>query len=230
MATYTGSIGNSETSIFQSPRTSDNPPGSQEYPWLLPPASGLISMPLSSVTGPCEPMPGFIPRGSLVNGSVRDHLSTRDIQTRVRIPKGLEREQSLILGKFKWKCYHSKPIRRPLNTGSRTRETRMTKVVKVFACLHDSCPFEASSRKDIRRHLKSDKHRKDYVDGSPPGDRFYCEIPQCRFADEGFSRRDNMIRHMSTMHDVEINREKAGRKRSHDEQDGESASARNTPL
>jgi uncharacterized Zn-finger protein len=89
-------------------------------------------------------------------------------------------------------------------------------VVKVFACFHDACPFTASSRKDIRRHLQSDKHRKDSVRESSR-DRFYCEVPSCKFSDEGFSRRDNMLRHMSTMHDIELDRAKRGRKRGREE-------------
>ncbi|KAI0413966.1 hypothetical protein F5X98DRAFT_350460 [Xylaria grammica] len=87
-----------------------------------------------------------------------------------------------------------------------------TKVVKVFACFHDGCPFTASSRKDVRRHLQSDKHRKD-----TEHDRFYCEVPTCKLANEGFSRRDNLLRHMSTMHHIELDREKRGRKRSREE-------------
>ncbi|RWA04762.1 hypothetical protein EKO27_g10351 [Xylaria grammica] len=87
-----------------------------------------------------------------------------------------------------------------------------TKVVKIFACFHDGCPFTASSRKDVQRHLHSDKHRKD-----TEHDRSYCEVPTCKFANEGFSRRDNLLRHMSTMHHIELDREKRGRKRSREE-------------
>ncbi|KAI0445762.1 hypothetical protein F4803DRAFT_107113 [Xylaria telfairii] len=211
-AIYTGNVRNSGTSMFQSPRVSNNALDiSQECSWLLPPASGLVSIPLSSVNGPCEPMPGFIPRGSLVNGSVRNHLSTR-----------LEDSSNM--------NPYSRGARKGAKPKSRTRGAGVEKI-KVFACHLDSCGgFEAKSKKDLLRHLQSDKHRKGHVDTSPPGDRSYCEIPECGFADVGFSRRDNMMRHMSTMHDIEIDREKAGRKRSRDEQDGEPPSEPNTPL
>ncbi|KAI0448503.1 hypothetical protein F5B21DRAFT_521806 [Xylaria acuta] len=95
--------------------------------------------------------------------------------------------------------------------------TGKEKVVKVFPCLYDDCPFTASCRKDLRRHLQSDKHRKDHVPGTPSWDRSYCEVPGCKFADEGFSRRDNLRRHMKSMHDVILEREKPGLKRSGEE-------------
>ncbi|KAI0548656.1 hypothetical protein F4679DRAFT_549659 [Xylaria curta] len=90
--------------------------------------------------------------------------------------------------------------------------TRNNKVEKVFACFYDHCSFTASSRKDVRRHMHSDKHQKDHAPKLPPPKRFNCEVPGCK--NEGFSRRDNLLRHMSRVHKVELKREKPGRKRS----------------
>ncbi|KAI0535585.1 hypothetical protein GGR58DRAFT_529356 [Xylaria digitata] len=96
--------------------------------------------------------------------------------------------------------------------GYSTKDTE-PRVVKVYACFHEDCPFIANSRRDVRRHLQSDKHRKDHVEGLPSEDRFYCEVPDCEFANKGFSRRDNMLRHMLGVHGIELDREKPGRKK-----------------
>ncbi|KAI0188772.1 hypothetical protein EV127DRAFT_409317 [Xylaria flabelliformis] len=87
--------------------------------------------------------------------------------------------------------------------------TRSDKVEKVFACYFSHCSFTACSRKDVRRHMRADKHQKDQ---GPKLPRFYCEVLGC-LKDKGFSRRDNMLRHMSRVHKVELKREKPGRKR-----------------
>ncbi|KAI0435930.1 hypothetical protein F4803DRAFT_264337 [Xylaria telfairii] len=104
----------------------------------------------------------------------------------------------------------SRPSKRP-----RIRKEKAERV--VFACLYDECTFTATSRKDLRRHLQSDKHLKDHVPGTPPWDRFYCPVNGCKFTDEGFSRQDNLRRHMKIMHDIILEREKPGRKRSAEE-------------
>ncbi|TGJ80896.1 hypothetical protein E0Z10_g7868 [Xylaria hypoxylon] len=89
-----------------------------------------------------------------------------------------------------------------------------TKVVKVYPCILDEhCSYTASSKRDLLRHLQSDKHGKDYVQGLPSWDRSYCEVPGCKFADEGFSRRDNMLRHMLKVHGIELDKEKPGPKK-----------------
>ncbi|KAJ2985849.1 hypothetical protein NUW58_g3011 [Xylaria curta] len=114
------------------------------------------------------------------------------------------------LGPAHTPMHNNPPIAGPMasdNTVTKATETRV-----VFACCHEDCPFTANSKRDVRRHLNTDKHRKDHVEGLPSEDKYYCEVPNCKFANEGFSRRDNMLRHMSTIHNIELEREKRGLK------------------
>ncbi|KAI0806365.1 hypothetical protein GGR55DRAFT_680345 [Xylaria sp. FL0064] len=119
-------------------------------------------------------------------------------------------------------CSEIEPSRSPSSSelGIELRDksrARKTKVVKVYACVYDACPFTASSRKDVQRHLQSEKHRNDSIHMHQ--DKFYCEVPGCTYklAEEGCSRRDNMLRHMSKVHEIELDREKRGRKRRREE-------------
>ncbi|KAI1121891.1 hypothetical protein F5Y10DRAFT_255308 [Nemania abortiva] len=186
-----------KTSVFQSRNNRGTTPGpSSSYQWPSPATSGFERLPLSLHD---RPLDGEIMRsGSFVEGLVNKSLSRSG---------GNEIDASL----------HSTGARMGSKAKSKQQKTKVTKVVKVFACNYNGCPFTARSRKDVRRHMRSDKHREDNLDGSPPRERFYCDVAGCKFANEGFSRRDNMIRHMSSMHDVEIDREKPGRKRAGDE-------------
>ncbi|KAJ3576522.1 hypothetical protein NPX13_g3680 [Xylaria arbuscula] len=83
------------------------------------------------------------------------------------------------------------------------------KASKVFICpSYPTCDYKAVSMKDVFRHARSKKHR--YVLEDTP---FRCEEQGCKSATSGFPRRDNWLRHMSTVHGIQAPRQKPGRKR-----------------
>ncbi|KAI0145075.1 hypothetical protein GGR57DRAFT_320690 [Xylariaceae sp. FL1272] len=98
-------------------------------------------------------------------------------------------------------------------SGSRKRRTSTvtdvndptkTKVVKVYACIHEDCTFTATYRKDLLRHLRSDQHRSSPGKNPFPGNRFYCSVLGCKKNLDGFSRKDNFRRHMHMMHSIHV--------------------------
>ncbi|KAI1358375.1 hypothetical protein F5Y08DRAFT_321983, partial [Xylaria arbuscula] len=83
------------------------------------------------------------------------------------------------------------------------------KASKVFVCpSYPTCDYKAVSMKDVFRHARSKKHRYELED-TP----FRCEEQGCKSATSGFPRRDNWLRHMSTVHGIQAPRQKPGRKR-----------------
>jgi hypothetical protein len=82
-----------------------------------------------------------------------------------------------------------------------------------------SCPFRGASKRDLRRHLATEKHRRrtpylakakasddnkesdsDEGQSSPPTELFVCPVTECKFFEKGFSREDNFRRHLKTQH------------------------------
>ncbi|KAI3324003.1 hypothetical protein HD806DRAFT_496187 [Xylariaceae sp. AK1471] len=184
-----GNTGSVQNAMLQSHNGYEDEAGfGQGYAWQLLPASGLgVGSPSS-----LEATPGFAHSSVHDNSLIRDHIS--EVGDNGRATSRGSGEVSV----------GDKEASRAKQTG----------VMKVFACFHEGCPFTASSRKDIRRHLQSDKHRKDQVYGSQSRGRFYCKVRSCKFAVRGFSRRDNFLRHMSNVHQIELERERSGRKAS----------------
>ncbi|KAI1249013.1 hypothetical protein MGN70_008620 [Eutypa lata] len=75
-----------------------------------------------------------------------------------------------------------------------------------------TCNYTARSRKDVKRHLCSNKHSKDEIKGLHVRlDKFLCTVLGCKFASNGIPRRDNFRRHMKTVHNIEIETQRSGR-------------------
>ncbi|KAI1271492.1 hypothetical protein F5Y07DRAFT_343328 [Xylaria sp. FL0933] len=189
----TGDTGNLQASMAQLCDTHDGASGySRDYPLGGPMASGLSSSTVLLVKEPSfDPLSGRTQKGVLRNGLAGTRTPERSQIEPSRSPSSSESD---------------------IESRDKSR-AKKTKVLKVFACFHDACPFTASSRKDVQRHLQSEKHRNDSIHMHQ--DKFYCEVPGCTYklAEEGCSRRDNMLRHMSKVHGIELDREKRGRKR-----------------
>ena len=66
-------------------------------------------------------------------------------------------------------------------------------------CPHTNCKHAFAMRKDLDRHLATRKHRNAPGSGKPP--KYYtCEVEGCKYHLEGFSRRDNLLRHTRKVH------------------------------
>ncbi|KAI0108614.1 hypothetical protein GGR51DRAFT_121062 [Nemania sp. FL0031] len=89
------------------------------------------------------------------------------------------------------------------------------RVVKEYVCPYSGCRYTARSRKDVRRHLGSEKHKHEQGAELPliNRDNFKCTASNCRSGAKGFSRRDNFMRHMAKVHGIQLDRLKPGRKR-----------------
>ncbi|KAF7532876.1 hypothetical protein G7054_g7586 [Neopestalotiopsis clavispora] len=79
-----------------------------------------------------------------------------------------------------------------------------TKMISVYCCPHHDCDYTAKIWRDVERHLGSKKHG-----GS--SSRFPCTIEGCNALKE-HTRRDNLRRHMKTVHGVIMPEMRKGRR------------------
>lgn len=64
--------------------------------------------------------------------------------------------------------------------------------VHIKPYVYDQCPKRWATRKDL------DRHRGTHSPG--PRSRFFCPDSSCRSCPEGFSRQDNLKRHIKARH------------------------------
>jgi hypothetical protein len=79
-----------------------------------------------------------------------------------------------------------------------------TKMISVYCCPHHDCDYTAKIWRDVERHLGSKKHG-----GS--SSRFPCTIEGCNALKDN-TRRDNLRRHMRTVHGVIMPEMRKGRR------------------
>jgi hypothetical protein len=79
-----------------------------------------------------------------------------------------------------------------------------TKMISVHCCPHHDCDYTAKIWRDVERHLGSKKHGGSSL-------RFPCTIEGCNALKDN-TRRDNLRRHMKTVHGVVMPEMKKGRR------------------
>lgn len=79
-----------------------------------------------------------------------------------------------------------------------------TKMISVYCCPHHDCDYTAKIWRDVERHLGSKKHGGSSL-------RFPCSIEGCNALKEN-TRRDNLRRHMKTVHGVIMPEMRKGRR------------------
>ncbi|KAF3026640.1 hypothetical protein E8E14_014493 [Neopestalotiopsis sp. 37M] len=79
-----------------------------------------------------------------------------------------------------------------------------TKMISVYCCPHRDCDYTAKIWRDVERHLGSQKHGGSSL-------RFPCTVEGCNALKEN-TRRDNLRRHMKTVHGVIMPEIRKGRR------------------
>src|SRR3569833_526137 len=80
----------------------------------------------------------------------------------------------------------------------------------AYKCPQSDCDFTAPSKKDLKRHLNTKKHRIGACDSRKDSIPLYrCPVEKCKYAS---SRRDNFTRHMGTVHERGRDEESCGQR------------------
>jgi len=78
---------------------------------------------------------------------------------------------------------------------------RHTKIhTRPHKCTAIGCKWGFPSQKDLLRHQRTLRHRAAGSRKKDNIDAFLCTFPTCEYSSKGFSRRDNLQRHMSRVH------------------------------
>lgn len=86
----------------------------------------------------------------------------------------------------------------PQFTRFRRSQSEISKHVKThgrdFACPHATCGQKFYRPRDVQRHVSTRHSTKDEKN------KYFCDLRQCKYATKGFSRKDNLLRHVDRQH------------------------------